>query len=100
MILVSEDGGIASARQLIKRHLYLLLFTDTPLIIAGWLMSRRSAFIIDIMILGLIFISRIYFFIYFINVILRKGKLMPHDRLSGTLYMVTDIPEKTSSKMI
>ena len=59
-----------------------------------------AVFIIDIMILGLIFISRIYFFIYFINVILRKGKLMPHDRLSGTLYMVTDIPEKTSSKMI
>ena len=75
MILVSEDGGIASARQLIKRYLYLLLFTDTPLIIAGWLMSRRSAFIIDIMILGLIFISRIYFFIYFINVILRKASL-------------------------
>ena len=94
MILVSEDGGIASARQLIKRYLYLLLFTDTPLIIAGWLMSIRFAFIIDIMILGLIFISRIYFFIYFINVILRKGKLMPHDKLSGTLYMATDIPER------
>ena len=98
MILVSEDGGIASAGQLIKRYLYLLLFTDTPLIIAGWLMSRRFSFLIDAMILGLLFISRIYFFIYFINVILRKGKLMPHDRLSGTLYMVTDIPEKRAVK--
>lgn len=94
MILVSEDGGIASAGHLIKRYICLLLFTETPLIISGWLMSRRFAFIIDIMILGLIFISRIYFFIYFINVILRKGKLMPHDKLSGTLYMATDIPER------
>ena len=94
MILVSEDGGIASAGQLIKRYLYLLLLTETPLIIAGWLMSRRFSFLIDAMILGLLFISRIYFFIYFINVILRKGKLMPHDKLSGTLYMATDIPER------
>ena len=94
MILASEDGGAASAGQLIKRYLYLLLLTETPLIIAGWLMSRRFSFLIDAMILGLLFISRIYFFIYFINVILRKGKLMPHDKLSGTLYMATDIPER------
>ena len=40
-----------------------LLFTELPLIIAGWLMGRRFAFIIDIVILGLVFISRIYFFI-------------------------------------
>ena len=93
MILVSEDGKAASAWQLIKRYLYLLLFTELPLIIAGWLMGRRFAFIIDIVILGLVFISRIYFFIYLINVILRKGKLMPHDKLSGTLYMATGIPE-------
>ena len=93
MILVSEDGRAASAWQLIKRYLYLLLFTELPLIIAGWLMGRRFAFIIDIVILGLVFISRIYFFIYLINVILRKGKLMPHDKLSGTLYMATGIPE-------
>ena len=93
MILVSEDGGIASARQLIKRYLYLLLFTDLPLIIAGQLMSVRVSFIIDFIILGLTAVSRIYFFIYFINVVLRKGRLMPHDKLSKTLYMVTDVPE-------
>ena len=56
-------------------------------------MDKRFAFIIDIVILGLVFISCIYFFIYLINVILRKGKLMPHDKLSGTLYMATGIPE-------
>ena len=94
MILVSEDGKTASAWQLIKRYLCLLMFTELPLIIAGWLMSKRFAFIIDIMILGLVLISRIYFIIYFINVVIKKGKLMPHDKLSGTLYMVTDIPER------
>ena len=91
IILVSEDGGVASAVQLIKRYLYLWLFTDLPLIIAGQLMSVRFAFIIDLIILGLTAVSRIYFFIYFINVVLRKGKLMPHDKLSRTLYMATDL---------
>lgn len=53
MILASEDGGAASAGQLIKRYLYLWLFTDLPLIIAGRLMSVRVAFIIDLIILRL-----------------------------------------------
>ena len=94
MILVSENGGIASAGQLIKRYLYLGLFTEAPLIIAGWLMNARFTVIIDLVILGLIFISRIYFFIYFINAVFVKGRLMPHDKLSRTLYMATNIPEK------
>ena len=94
MILMSEHGGAASAGQLIKRYLYLWLFTDLPLIIAGLLMNVRVSFIVDFIILGLTAVSRIYFFIYFINVVLRKGKLMPHDKLSRTLYMVTDLPEQ------
>ena len=94
MILVSENGGIASAGQLIKRYLYLGLFTEVPLIIAGGLMNARFTPIVDVIILGLIFISRIYFVIYFINAVFRKGRLMPHDKLSRTLYMATDIPEK------
>ena len=94
IILVSENGEIASAGQVIRRYLYLWLFTDLPLIIAGWLMSVRIAFIIDIIILGLVIISRVYFLIYLINALFRKEKLMPHDKLSGTLYMVADIPEK------
>lgn len=93
MILVSEDGGIASRGQLVKRYLYLMLFTELPLIVAGWLMGMRFAFIVDAMILALVFVSRFYFVLYFINVVLRKGKLMPHDKLSGTLYMAVELPD-------
>ena len=93
MILVSENGGFASAGQLIKRYLYLWLFTELPLILAGLLMSVRFAFIIDLLILVLTAVSRIYFIMYFINAVFRKGKLMPHDKLSGTLYMATELPE-------
>ena len=91
MILVSEDGGAASAGQLIRRYLYLWLFTEVPLIIADWLMGERFSFIIDVMIIVLVVLSRVYFIIYFINVVLRKGKPMPHDKLSGTVYMATEI---------
>ena len=93
IILVSENGGIATAAQLIKRYLYLWLVTDLPLIIAGWLMGMRVAFIVEIIILALTAISRVYFLIYLINVGLRKVRLMPHDKLSGTLYMATKLLE-------
>ena len=53
MILMSEDGGTVSAGQLIKRYLYLWLFTEGPLIIADWLMGERFSFIIDVMIIVL-----------------------------------------------
>ena len=95
MILVSEDGGIASTGQLLKRYLYLMLFTELPLIIAGWLMGGRFAFIVDVVILALVFFSRFYYVLYFINVVLRRGKLMPHDKLSGTLYMAVELPDKS-----
>ena len=91
MILMSEDGGTVSAGQLIKRYLYLWLFTEGPLIIADWLMGERFSFIIDVMIIVLVVFSRVYFIIYFINIVLRKGKPMPHDKLSGTIYMATEI---------
>ena len=93
IILVSEDGGMASAKQLITRYAYLWIFTELPLIVAGWLMNNRFSIIVDFMILGLVLLSRVYYLIYFINVVLRKGKLMPHDKLSRTLYMVADLPE-------
>ena len=93
MILVSENGGFASAGQLVKRYLCLWLFTEMPLIIASLLMNVRFAVIIDLLILGLTVASRIYFIMYFINAVFRKGKLMPHDKLSGTLYMATKLPE-------
>ena len=90
--LVSENGEPASAKQLIKRYVYLMLFTEPPLLLAGWLMNRRFAFIVDLVILGLVFLSRVYFLLYLINVVFRKGRPMPHDKLSGTLYTETAIP--------
>ena len=93
MILVSENGGFASAGQLVKRYLCLWLFTEMPLIIASLLMNVRFAVIIDLLVLGLTVASRIYFIMYFINAVFRKGKLMPHDKLSGTRYMATELPE-------
>ncbi len=93
VILVSEDGGAASAGQLVKRYLYLWLFTEVPLVIAGLLTNVRFTVIIDLVILALVFVSRLYFMIYFVNVVLRRGKLMPHDKLSETLYMVVELPD-------
>ena len=89
---MSENGEPASAKQLIKRFVYLLLFTEPPLLLAGWLMNRRVAFIVDLVILGLVFLSRVYFLLYLINVVFRKGRPMPHDKLSGTLYIETAVP--------
>lgn len=89
LVLASDDGGSASPVQLVMRHLYLWLFTDLPLIVAGQLMNFRFAFIVDVIILALTAISRIYFVLYFINVILRRGKPMPHDKLSKTHYRAT-----------
>ena len=89
MILVAENGGFASAGQLIKRYLFLWIFTDVPLIIAGLLMNVRSAFVIDILIMGLTALSRVYFLVYLVIVMFGNGKLMPHDKLSGTVYMAT-----------
>ena len=88
---MSEDGGTVSAGQLMKRYLYLWLFTEGPLIIADWLMGERFSFIIDVLIIVLVVLSRVYFILYFINVVLRKGKPMPHDKLSRTVYMATEI---------
>lgn len=88
MILVAENGETASAGQLIKRYLCLWMFTEMPLIAAGLLMNVRFAFVIDLVILGLTAASRVYFLMYFIDMVFRKGKLMPHDKLSGTLYTV------------
>ncbi len=94
MILVSEDGGRASAGQLFKRYFYLWLFTDFPLIIVNWLTSGRFPVLMDPVINTiLINLPTVYYIWYLINVVFRKGKPMPHDRLSDTVYMGTVIPE-------
>lgn len=95
MVLVSEDGGIDSTKQLVKRYLYLWLFTDLPFIIASWLTSGQFTILNnDLIALGLLLAARLYFIWYFINIVFRKGALMPHDKLSGTYYIQTGQPGK------
>ena len=80
-------NGRASAGQLIKRYLYLWLFTDLPLIIVNLIADAKFEFINSFMILGLLLLSRAYFIAYFIFEVFRKEAVpMPHDRLSGTTY--------------
>ena len=94
MTLVSENLEAASSWQLIKRYLFLWLFTELPLIIIGWLMNRQiviiNNFVMSLLMLG----SRAYFLYYFYNALFKKGQPMPHDRLSRTFYAATRIPEK------
>lgn len=95
MMLVTENRDIASAGQLVKRYLYLWLFTDFPLIAVEWLRSGEFTLLNnDLIYLVLLALSRLYFIWYIFNMVFRKGALMPHDKLSGTLYMATVIPEK------
>ena len=95
MVLVSENGGRASTGQLVKRYLYLWLFTEFPFLIAGWLTDGRfGPFNNDFMILVLLAISRLYFAAYIIIVVFGKNARMPHEKLSGTYYMATSVPEQ------
>ena len=95
MILAAEGGGIASTGQLIRRYLYLWLFTGFPLIITDWLANDHISILNNaFLILALMAVSRLYFAWYIINMLFRKGAPMPHDRLSGTRYISTVIPEQ------
>jgi uncharacterized RDD family membrane protein YckC len=59
MTLVSEKGGIASTGQLVKRYLYLWLFTDFPFMIVCWLTSGQFAILNnDLITLGLLFMRK------------------------------------------
>ena len=81
------QNGRASAGQLIKRYLYLWLFTELPLVIVALIAEGRFGFLSDFMIIGLLLLSRAYFIAYFIFEVFRKEAVpMPHDRLSGTTY--------------
>ena len=99
MILVSKDGSAASAGQLIKRYFYLWLFTDLPLILLGLLTGGQFGDINDIFTIVLFLASRTYFVIYFVKeAVLRGERPMAHDRLSGTVYMAVEIPQKDRAK--
>ena len=87
MTLVSEKGKRASAGQIVRRYLFLWLFTELPLIIANLIAAGRFEFVNSFVIIGLLALSRVYFVAYFIFEVFRKEAIpMPHDRLSGTTY--------------
>ena len=95
MVLVSESGGAASIGQLVKRYLYLWLFTGCPLIIAGWLADGPFGPLDNpFIILALYALSRLYFAAYAVIVVFGKNARMPHEKLSGTYYMATSVPEQ------
>ena len=91
-ILVSNDGTKASKGKLIMRYLYLWMFTELPLLILDLSLNWNFLYNNDSLVLILLFVSRFYFLYYFYNEVIRKNpKLMPHDRLSKTIYMSSDI---------
>ena len=95
MVLVSEKGGRASTGQLVKRYLYLWLFTEFPFLIAGWLTDGPFGPLDNpFIILALYALSRLYFAAYAVIVVFGKNARMPHEKLSGTYYMATSVPEQ------
>ena len=91
MILVSENGGVASKWQLTARYVCLWLFTELPKLILSWL-PDGGLFLVK---LTLIVVSRGYFILYFFSEVFRKGHgKLPHDRISSTTYMAVEIPSE------
>jgi len=94
MVLISEDGKPADRWQVIKRYFYVWLFTDFPLMIAVRSSGIHLSFMNDLILLSLMIASRFYFIYYFFNEVIRSGaRKMPHDKLSKTVYMATEIPK-------
>lgn len=94
MTLTSVEEGKASPWQLIVRYVCLWLFTEVPMIFLSWITDRQFEFMNEYVTLALLVAARLYFFLYFFQQIIRRGaNPMPHDRLSGTVYISTKIPE-------
>lgn len=97
MKLVSKDGEPATRLQIILRYFYVWLFTDFPLIVAVNAPGRHLSSVYDLFLLTLMLLSRLYFVYYFVNEVIRSGaREMPHDKLSKTAYMATEIPEENT----
>lgn len=96
MVLVSAEGGKATAWQLIRRYLCLWCMIELPAIAVSVLTDGRIPALGDEISLVLGAAAGFYYYLYFFNEIFRKGaRRMIHDRFSGTVYMATRIPEKT-----
>ena len=95
MILVSSDGSVARAGQYIKRYFFLWLFTEFPTVLAYILSKPKIGLIDNVGTAILAAISQIYIIWYLIRELFGKGNgLMPHDKLSKTVYMATEVPKK------
>ena len=96
MILVSEDGRIASKGQLILRYLSLWMFTEFPLVLSGLHANGKAVFLPDVVLFALIVFSQFYYVWYAIAVVFGKGrKQMPHEKLSRTVYIAVPVPEES-----
>lgn len=100
--LVSADGGVASRGQLAKRYLYLWLFVELPMIVVELLAMSGS--VLDpvagsLAVSGLIILSRAYVVAYLLVVLFKRGTvLMPHDKLSGTMYVAMPLPKRGAKR--
>ena len=93
MVLVSEKGGVATTAQFVKRYLSLWFFTEFPLLLADKLTDGPIEILHnDYLFLALALVSRLYFVAYLIIVISQKNARMPHEKISGTFYMATEVP--------
>lgn len=95
MTLASPSGERAAPWQLAKRYVLLWSFTELPLIAVKALPVSGDSFLLDIGFLLLFLATRVYFVSYALRTLFgRNGKPLPHDRLSKTAYLATEIPEK------
>ncbi|MCR5453096.1 MAG: VanZ family protein [Lachnospiraceae bacterium] len=99
VVLISEDGRPATRMDFLKRYLYLWLFSELPDIVVGLVTDEKFGFIQnENVILFLTIAAKLYFVLYLINVVFRKGVRMPHEKLSKTKYMVTEAPKADKKK--
>ena len=95
MVLVSEKGSVATTGQFVKRYLYLWLFTELPMLFAGMMTGGPlETPIYSFLFMALVLISRLYIAAYLIIAVSQKSVRMPHERLSGTFYIASGIPDE------
>ena len=95
MVLVSEKGGAATTGQFVKRYLFLWLFTEFPLLLVRMIVNGPFKILNnDFLFLTLVLASRLYFAAYLIITVSQKSARLPHEKLSGTFYIATVIPEQ------
>lgn len=106
MVILPLPDRASTVGNTLQDHLNLIPFRqiwlywhDKPIIIARWLAGGQNESVNGYVILILLFVSRLYFVIYFIKEAVLKGERpMAHDKLSGTAYMAVEIPQKSPAE--